>query len=206
MRASLLFGCLLGLGCGIITDLDGTNDRNTAEDIKDITPPSISAIQSGLTELCSTRQGANSCTSPVSPINVSFTDPVQIFFSESLDPDTIIKDTAFLVKGTVDEAFLADADGPPLTASRRELLHPTLLSLAPFGGNDDASVIIAPLEPLEKQTLYTLVLSSSIRDVNGAPLVDALGLSNAFSFTFTTGNQGSPIASLVFPSAADGQA
>jgi hypothetical protein len=206
MRASLLFGCLLGLGCGIITDLGGANDKNPVDEIKDITPPSITAIQSGLAELCSTRQGANSCTSPVSPINVSFTDPVQIFFSESLDADTIIKDTAFLVKGVVDEAFLADADGPPLTASRRELLHPTLLTLAPFGGNENAAVSIAPLEPLEKQTLYTLVLSSSIRDVNGAPLVDALGLSNAFSFTFTTGEQGSPIASLVFPAAADGQA
>jgi hypothetical protein len=206
MRTSLLLGCLLGLGCGIITDLDGTNDRNTADDIKDTTPPSISAIQSGLIELCSTRQGANPCINSVSPSNVSFTDPIQIFFSESLDEDTIVTDTAFLVEGVVDEAFLADADSPPLTASRRELLHPTLLSLAPFAGSEKASVIIAPLEPLEKQTLYTLVLSSDIRDVNGAPLVDALGLSNAFSFTFTTGNQGSPIASLVFPSAADGQA
>jgi hypothetical protein len=197
MRAPLLLGCFL-VGC---IDVDIVID-----DTPDTTAPVIRAISSGLDTLCSDQPGANPCNAPVSPAGVSFTDPIQIFFSEGLDPSTVVNDTAFLVKGPLDDAFLADADSPPLLESRREQLHPVTLTLGPFAGEDNASVLIAPTQPLEKQTLYTLVLSSAIRDTNGAPLVDPLGLANSFPFTFTTGNQGSPIANLIFPAPAEGQA
>lgn len=207
MRLPFVLGCLFSLGCDIITDIDGINDKDQINDIKDITPPTIKAIQSGLVDLCSDAAGANSCATPVLPVNISTTDAFRVRFSESLDPSTIIPDTAFLVEGEVDDGFLSDANSPPLTDSRRELLHPLTLSLEAFLGNDNATIVLAPNLPLKEQTVYTLVLSAAVRDTNGAPLVDALGLENSFAIQFLTGDAaaGSPIASLVFPAPAAGQ-
>lgn len=169
-------------------------------------PPLIVAVQSGLIDLCNNSGLIPSCIDPAAQgqANVSTTDAVRIFFSEPIDPSTIIPDTAMLVDGPVDQGFLSDADSPPLSDSRRELLHPVLLEL-----EGDGSILkISPLRPLKEQSPYTLLLSTAIRDQNGAPLVDALGLARSYSLSVVTGDlgSGSPIASLVFPAAANGQA
>jgi hypothetical protein len=127
-----------------------------------------------------------------------------VFFSEPIDASTVIPDTAMLVDGPVDQAFLTDANTPPLSDSRRETLHPVSLSLEEGG----RVLVLSPQRQLKPESTYTLLLSSSIRDTNGAPLVDSLGLARSYSLSMVSGDleSGSPIASLVFPAPAAGQA
>ncbi|HEV8322113.1 MAG TPA: Ig-like domain-containing protein, partial [Myxococcota bacterium] len=151
----------------------------------DLNAPTVSAVSVG------------PCDTGIPPSDVSPTQPIAIVFSERMDPATLSAETVLVVAGEVDETFLSDVNNPPLSESRRALVAPATLALSP----DGSTLTYTLTAPLAGLSLYTLVVSEDVRDVNGAPLVDALGQAGAFTCQFYTADAGSgpPLASLLNP-------
>lgn len=125
---------------------------------------------------------------------ISPTDPIDIYFSEPLDPQTVTADSVMVVphepgagcttslscgagrchadrcqQDRVDTAWISDAVHPPLSAHRRGLLAP--LSVVLLG----TEVRLQPLSPMENHRLHTLLVGPTLTDRVGNPVELALG-------------------------------
>ncbi len=107
---------------------------------------------------------------------------IDVRFSEPVDPATLTVDTALVVSGAPDAAFLTDIEAPPLAQERAAQTVP--VAIAPLGAGASDAWRIAPLVALEPGANFALVLSSAIRDLHGARLCGADGRRASFVHQF----------------------
>jgi len=150
-------GAALGVGC------DGRVD-----DDLDRVPPRVVSVSPAL---------------PIVPVTTSF----EVTFSEVIEPGSIDDDptseevTVILVpRAEVTDTFLSDLRNPPLIESRQAVC--VALDARARGDRLD----IEPDAPLLPRTAYTLLISSSVRDPAGNPIVDSFGLAAVFRYDFET--------------------
>lgn len=154
---------------------------------------------------------------PPEPPLVETGHPIRVRFTKPLDPFTLIHDTVLVVRGLakgscaemgdcgedlclegtcfakpVDAAFLKDANKPPLAASRMSRVVPAVVAMTA----DGAEVWLSLREALVRPGRYALVLSASLRDRQGNPLVSQDGRQEGFVYDFVTGLGGGPLPTL----------
>lgn len=110
---------------------------------------------------------------PAGPI-VETDESFSVRFSEPIAGQRVVDgvDMVVLVPANyVDDAFLTDIAGPPLTESRQSRTVPATVSVA----SDGLSLTLVPSAAMAAGTPYALVVSSDVRDTSGNPLVGASG-------------------------------
>ena len=122
--------------------------------------------------------------SPASPLVrvdatfvVTFSEPM---FEENLNVDTIV-----IIETDVYEAdasFESDFRNAPLTDTRKARVFPGTIDV----GADRTTVTYTPSRPFDPDTRYSLLLSEDVRDEQGNPLADAIGLAAIFRLDFIT--------------------
>ena len=120
---------------------------------------------------------------PTVPVTTSF----DLVFSEEIEGDSIDDDptsetvTIVLVpRALVTDAFLSDVNNPPLIESRQDDCVPVDATIR------GDRLEVTPSLLLTARTAYTLLISSTVRDLAGNPIVDGLGLKAAFRYDFDT--------------------
>ena len=120
---------------------------------------------------------------PTVPVTTSF----DLVFSEEIEGDSIDDDptsetvTVVLVpRALVTDSFLSDVNNPPLIESRQDDCVPVDATLR------GDRLEVTPSVLLTARTAYTLLISSTVRDLAGNPIVDGLGLKAAFRYDFDT--------------------
>lgn len=93
-----------------------------------------------------------------------------VTFSKEIEPNTLTVDennaTAYLVSGEIDNLFISDMESPPLIDSRAARLVRLKLDARVVGAGKEAhtALTITPLETLQGDTVYYLVLTRKVRD------------------------------------------
>ena len=128
---------------------------------------------------------------PVVPVTTEFT----VAFSEEIDAGSVDEDPSsdtvsviVVPRAAVSSTFLSDFNNPPLIESRQD--DPIPVDVDVYGDR----LRIRPELNFLAQGAYTLLISSSVRDKAGNPLVDNLGLKSAFRYDFDT-DEGAPAVS-----------
>lgn len=96
-------------------------------------------------------------------ISVLFTEPVD----PQAGPDGLVM---VAMAELVDNEFLTDLDRPPLSSRRAEI--PIKCSASTDAGG--SRVILEPLDPLQSDRAYLVVVSAAVTDLAGNPLVAGL--------------------------------
>lgn len=98
--------------------------------------------------------------------NVQF----KVTFSKEIEPATLSveesKSTIYLVAGEIDDTFISDMESPPLIDSRKSRLVRLKLDAQVTGSGSKArtELTITPLEVLQGDTIYYLVITKQVRD------------------------------------------
>jgi hypothetical protein len=133
--------------------------------------------------------GPLDATAPVT--GASRREPVVVRFSRPVTAPSVAAGVV-VVDGEADEAFLADLDHPPLTASRQARLVPGAALL----GADGASATWCAAAPLRQGGRYTLLVGAAVRAAaDGRPLAKPL----AYGFVTEAAAAGAPTLALVAP-------
>lgn len=140
-------------------------------------------------------------------------DELRVRFTDQVDPTSVSGDTAMIVAGRsvgacaasegcpeglcvegecfwapVDDAFLKDANRPPLGASRKGRVVPSEQWITA----DGRELRLRSSALLARPGRYALVLSAALRDKRGNPLCDPEGLRCGVVAEFVTGLPGGP--------------
>ncbi|MFH2009545.1 MAG: lamin tail domain-containing protein [bacterium] len=176
----------------------------------DLSPPAVVGVSLGALD------------APGPPV-VSGLATITVRLSEPLERGSVTPETVLVIRGrvgescavtgqclrghclgercresAVDTAFRDDANSPPLSVSRQGLAHPMAIEL-------DARrdrITLQPQRPFDALELYTLMLSSEVRDDAGNPLAAADGTWQGFTYDFVAeaAPAAPPVAVLVVPS------
>lgn len=173
-RSSLLTGLTASVVVGASTLGAGCGDR--IDDNLDRVPPRVVSV---------------SPSQPVVPVTTDF----ELLFSEVIDPASIDEDpsseavTIILVpRAVVTDTFLSDLRNPPLIESRQTSCLPIDVTVR------GDRLVIEPEALLPARTGLTLLVSSTVRDPAGNPIVDGFGLKAVFRYDFET-DAGAPVVS-----------
>ncbi len=156
------------IGPGVIAALCLSAGCDRVDDGLDRVPPRVVSVSPAL---------------PTVPVTTTF----DLTFSEDIDGGSIDDDptsetvTVVLVpRAEVDDAFFSDLRNPPLIESRQADCVPVDASLR------GERLQVTPSVLLQPRTAYSLVLSATVHDAAGNPIVDGLGLKAPFRYDFDT--------------------